>query len=74
MSNPSSSLTLEQQFSLRSFETQVNQMSREQAQKYLVELYGMMLCREAMWKSFAREQWSIEAPPMPTIGEVGSDG
>ncbi|MGB3136640.1 MAG: NblA-related protein, partial [Nodosilinea sp.] len=32
-------LSLEQQFSLRSFESQVDKMSREQAQQFLVKLY-----------------------------------
>ena len=31
-------LSLEQQFNLRSFETQVNKMSREQAQQFLVKI------------------------------------
>ncbi len=39
MNNPIE-LTLEQQFSLRSFESQVAQMSREQAQEFLVKLYS----------------------------------
>ena len=38
-------LSLEQQFNLRSFETQVAKMSREQAQQFLVKLYEQMkLC------------------------------
>ncbi|MEW6497302.1 MAG: NblA-related protein, partial [Cyanobacteriota bacterium] len=32
-------LSLEQQFNIRSFETQVEKMSREQAQEFLVQLY-----------------------------------
>lgn len=37
-------------------------MSQEQAQKYLVELYGYFMVRETMWKNLAKEQWGIEAP------------
>jgi outer membrane lipopolysaccharide assembly protein LptE/RlpB len=48
--NESTQLTLEQQFSLRSFETQVNKMSREQAQEFLVKLYEQMMMRETMYK------------------------
>lgn len=57
-------LTLEQQFALRSFETQVEQMSREQAQQFLVKLYEQMLARETLYKQFLRQQWSIEEPQL----------
>ncbi len=53
-------LTLEQKFSLRSFETQVEHMSREQAQHFLVKLYEQMLAREAYYKSFLKAHWGIE--------------
>lgn len=52
-------LTLEQQFSLRSFETQVNKMSREQAQEFLVKLYEQMMMRETMYKHFLKHEWNI---------------
>jgi Phycobilisome degradation protein nblA len=54
------SLTLEQQFNLQSFKRQVSQMSPEQAQYFLVELYQQMLLRETMYKSLLKQQWSIE--------------
>ena len=47
-------LSLEQQFSIRSFETQVQQMSREQAQEFLVKLYEQMLMRETMYSSLSQ--------------------
>jgi hypothetical protein len=53
-------LSLEQQFSIRSFETQVQQMSREQAQEFLVKLYEQMLMREAMYRHFLKHQWGLE--------------
>jgi len=56
-------LTLEQQFSLRSFETQVAQMSREQAQDFLVKLYEQMMMRETMYRHFLKHQWGIESSP-----------
>lgn len=56
-------LSLEQQFSLRSFETQVEQMSREQAQHFLIKLYEQMMLRETMYKQFLKHQWGIEAGP-----------
>lgn len=55
-------LTLEQQFSLRSFETQVQKMSREQAQDFLVKLYEQMLIRETMYKHFLKHEWGLEPP------------
>lgn len=62
MSQPAE-LTLEQQFSLRSFETQVHQMSREQAQEFLVKLYEQMVMRENMYKHFLKHQWGLESGP-----------
>jgi outer membrane lipopolysaccharide assembly protein LptE/RlpB len=56
-------LSLEQQFSLRSFETQVERMSREQAQQFLVKLYEQMMLRETMYKHFLKHQWGIESGP-----------
>lgn len=56
-------LSLEQQFSLRSFETQVQQMSREQAQKFLVDLYGQMIQRENYYKHFLKHSWGLNEPP-----------
>ncbi|WP_088893111.1 NblA/ycf18 family protein [Leptolyngbya ohadii] len=53
-------LTLEQQFSLRSFETQVEHMSREQAQDFLIKLYEQMMVKENMYKHFLKHQWGIE--------------
>jgi hypothetical protein len=59
-------LTIEQQFSLRSFETQVERMSREQAQQFLVKLYEQMMYRETMYRSFLKHEWNINqwAPPV----------
>ena len=53
-------LSLEQKFNIRSFETQVQRMSLEQAQEFLVALYRQMMIREAMYKSFLKEKWDIE--------------
>jgi hypothetical protein len=48
-------LSLEQQFNLKSFETQVDKMSREQAQQFLVKLYERFMVNETMLKLFAKE-------------------
>ncbi|HEY9701756.1 MAG TPA: NblA/ycf18 family protein [Allocoleopsis sp.] len=54
-------LSLEQQFSIRSFETQVERMSHEQAQQFLVDLYKQMMVREATYKQLLKHQWGIES-------------
>jgi hypothetical protein len=56
----SMNLSLEQQFSLRSFENQVERMSREQAQDFLIQLYEQMIVRENMYKHFLKHQWGLE--------------
>ena len=53
-------LSLEQQFNIRSFETQVKKMSREQAQEFLVKLYEQMMMRENFYKEFIKHQWGLE--------------
>lgn len=57
--------SLEQQFSLRSFETQVKQMSREQAQHFLVKLYEQMMMREIMRQHFLKQEWGIQPKSQP---------
>lgn len=56
-------LSLEQQFSLRSFQDQVEHMSHEQAQHFLIKLYEQMMLRESMYKHFLKHQWGIESSP-----------
>lgn len=56
-------LSLEQEFSIRSFETQVEQMSLEQAQHFLVQLYKQMMMREATYKHLLKHQWGLEPNP-----------
>lgn len=54
-------LSLEQKFSIRSFESQVDRMSREQAQEFLVKLYQQMIIRENMYKEFLKHEWGISS-------------
>lgn len=61
--NEPAKLSLEQQFNLRSFETQVEKMSHEQAQHFLVKLYEQMMMRETMYKHFLRHEWGIGPNP-----------
>lgn len=49
-------LSFEQQFSIRSFETQVEKMSHKQAQYFLVKLYKQMVMRQAMYKHLLKQQ------------------
>jgi len=60
----SSNLSLEQQFNLRSFETQVQKMSHQQAQEFLIDLYQQMMVRENLYKEFLKHQWGLEDNPI----------
>jgi Phycobilisome degradation protein nblA len=55
-------LSLEQQFNIRSFEHQVNSMSHEQAQEFLVNLYRQMVLQENSYKNLLKHQWGMDAP------------
>lgn len=61
--NQPAELSLEQQFSLCSFKTQVSDMSREQAQEFLVKLYEQMMLRETMYRHFLKHHWGLEPNP-----------
>ncbi len=54
-------LSLEQEFSLRSFTDQVQLMSREQAQEFLLMLYQQMMIREMMYQQFLKHEWRIDS-------------
>lgn len=54
-------LSLEQQFSIRSFASQVQGMSHEQAQDFLVKLYEQMVVREATYQELLKHQWGIDS-------------
>ncbi len=53
-------LSLEQQFNIRSFETQVEKMSLDQARDFLVKLYQQMVMREATYKHLLKHHWGLE--------------
>lgn len=59
--NQPTDLSLEQQFNLRSFADQVEHMSREQAQDFLVNLYKQMMLKETMYKHFLKHEWGLES-------------
>ena len=54
-------LTIEQQFSVRLFQSQTQGLTREQAIEYLIELYTQMITQEATYKELLRHQWGIES-------------
>ena len=60
---PSVELTLEQKFQIRSFEAQVQQMNREQAQEFLIMLYEQMITRETMYRHFLKQHWGLDNAP-----------
>jgi hypothetical protein len=59
--NEPTELTLEQQFSIHSFATQVQHMSHDQAKDFLVKLYEQMVVREATYKELLKHQWGLES-------------
>ena len=59
--NQPTELSLEQEFSVRSFADQVEHMSREQAQEFLIKLHEHMLLRENMYKFFIKHEWGLDS-------------
>jgi hypothetical protein len=53
-------LTLEEQFSLRSFADQVKQMSREQAQEFLIMQNQHMVVQKKMYEELLRQEWKLD--------------
>ncbi|MBE8992553.1 NblA/ycf18 family protein [Nostoc sp. LEGE 12450] len=54
-------LSLEQEFSLRTFSDQVKQMSREQAQEFLLMFYKQMMIREKTYQELLKHQWEVDS-------------
>lgn len=54
-------LTLEQDFSLRNFTDMVQQMSREQAQVFLIEQHRLMLLQKTMYQEILKQEWKLDA-------------
>lgn len=53
-------LTLEQEFNLRSFADQVQQMSRQQAQEFLLVQYKHMMIRDTMYQELLKKDWKLD--------------
>lgn len=56
-------LSMEQEFSIRSFSDQVQSLSKEEAQDFLVKLYRQMVMKETMYKHFLAQEWGIGSRP-----------
>jgi Phycobilisome degradation protein nblA len=54
-------LTLEQDFSLRNFADIVQQMSREQAQAFLVEQHRLMMVQKTMYQEILKHEWKLDS-------------
>jgi hypothetical protein len=54
-------LSLEQQFNVRAFSEQVKDLTREQAQDFLVDLYQQMVIKETMYKGLLMQQLGLSA-------------
>jgi hypothetical protein len=54
-------LTVEQEFNLRCFADQVQQMSREQAQAFLVEQHRLMMLQKTMYQQILKHEWKLDS-------------
>jgi hypothetical protein len=57
--NQSTSLSIEQEFHLKSFAAQVQHMSQEQAQEFLIELHWQMMIKEKMYQHLIQQEWNL---------------
>ena len=58
-SPPQVELSLEQQFNIRSFKSQVEQMNSEQRKDFLIMLYEQMIVKEVLYKEMLKQQWGV---------------
>ncbi|ADI65307.1 NblA/ycf18 family protein [Trichormus azollae] len=54
-------LSLEQEFSLRIVADQVHQISREQAQIFLLKLYEQMMIQETSYQELVKYEWKLDS-------------
>lgn len=62
MSNGPIELSMEQQFNLAAFETQVKGWNEEETKKALVQLFRHMMLQQNTYKQLLAEKWGIEPP------------
>jgi hypothetical protein len=58
--NQSTELTMEQEFSLNRFTSQVQNITREQAQELLIEQQRIMMIRDTLFKQLLRTEWNLD--------------
>ncbi len=58
--NQPTELSLEQEFQLKSFADQVQLMSREQAQEFLIMVHRQMIIKEKMYQHFINQEWNLK--------------
>lgn len=56
-------LSIDQQFQIAAFESQVKQMSREQAQEQLINLFKQYQIQKATYIELLGHQWGISYIP-----------
>ena len=56
----STELTMEQEFSLNRFTSQVQNITREQAQELLIEQQRIMMIRDTLFKQLLRTEWNLD--------------
>lgn len=59
--NQAIELTLEQEFSLRHFADQVQQMSHEQVQEFLMNQYQFMMVQETLYQGLLKHEWKLDS-------------
>jgi hypothetical protein len=59
--NQSTSLSIEQEFYLKSFAAQVQRMSQAQAQEFLIELHRQMIIKEKIYQHLIQQEWNLNS-------------
>jgi hypothetical protein len=52
---------MEQEFSLNRFTSQVQNITREQAQELLIEQQRLMMIRDTLFKQLLRTEWNLDS-------------
>ena len=61
-------LSLEKQFKIKSFDEQVDLMSKLQAKEFLKKLHKQMVVQEATYQELLKHQWGIGTPLPEELG------
>ena len=62
--NYSEKLSLEQEFNLRRFATQVRTLSPEQVQDLSLELYRQMMLKDNLYGELLKDYWGLSSAPL----------